>query len=347
MKYRMKHTLRGISRRVASVAGAALMAGLITTTLYAAQWKAQVGAQSADLGNQALSFLPNEFWIHAGDSILFTFGSNELHTVSFLTVGQTRLPPYLVFGVNGGNFVGCPGVTPDGSSFDNSACVTSDVVSTPGPTYTVKFPSAGNFRLVCLIHERMTGAIHVLPVSQNLPYDEAFYEQQGNLEKSALLSVASGLESRGDLQSVQSLTGKVTTGAEAISADGGGSQNVAVNRFFGPTAFVHVGGTVEWTNMSPSLFHTVTFGAEPVNVMPPSSGLIQDSDGVLHATINSPNDAVNSGFLGIPSQEAIGQPETPPDPTRFRVTFTTPGVFNYICSLHDDLGMKGRVVVYQ
>jgi plastocyanin len=33
--------------------------------------------------------------------------------------------------------------------------------------------------------------------------------------------------------------------------------------------------------------------------------------------------------------------------TRFRVTFTTPGTFQYICSLHDDLGMKGAVTVQQ
>jgi plastocyanin len=31
--------------------------------------------------------------------------------------------------------------------------------------------------------------------------------------------------------------------------------------------------------------------------------------------------------------------------TRFRVTFTYPGIFNYICALHDELGMVGKVIV--
>jgi plastocyanin len=31
--------------------------------------------------------------------------------------------------------------------------------------------------------------------------------------------------------------------------------------------------------------------------------------------------------------------------TRFRVTFNTPGTFNYICALHDEEGMVGRVIV--
>jgi len=31
--------------------------------------------------------------------------------------------------------------------------------------------------------------------------------------------------------------------------------------------------------------------------------------------------------------------------TRVRVTFTQAGRYNYICALHDELGMKGSVVV--
>jgi plastocyanin len=31
--------------------------------------------------------------------------------------------------------------------------------------------------------------------------------------------------------------------------------------------------------------------------------------------------------------------------TRFRVTFTQPGVFPYICALHDGMGMTGEVIV--
>jgi plastocyanin len=28
------------------------------------------------------------------------------------------------------------------------------------------------------------------------------------------------------------------------------------------------------------------------------------------------------------------------------VTFTSPGTFNYICAVHDQLGMKGTVIVH-
>jgi len=31
--------------------------------------------------------------------------------------------------------------------------------------------------------------------------------------------------------------------------------------------------------------------------------------------------------------------------TRFRVTFPNPGIFPYICALHDEMGMVGQVTV--
>jgi len=60
-------------------------------TSCAATWKATVGAQSSDEGIQALAFLPNELWIHAGDSITWTFPTHEIHTVTFLE--QNNIPP--------------------------------------------------------------------------------------------------------------------------------------------------------------------------------------------------------------------------------------------------------------
>lgn len=337
---------KNMSRRAASFAVAALLAGVATSAASATEWNAWVGAQTADQGGQALAFLPNELWIHAGDSIRFTFSTNEVHTVSFLKPGQTRPPAFSLVGVNGNVFVGCPGTTPDGSSFDNSACVTSGP-STTGQTYTVNFPSANNFKLVCLVHTRMTGAIHVLLPSQTLPYDQDFYDRQGHNQTAELLSDAAGLGGRGNSDAQHSAANEVTAGISAILATGGGSQTTSVMRFLGATTVVRVGDTVEWTNLSTPVFHTITFGTEPTNDMPPSTGVTVDSDGVRHGVVSSPNDSVNSGFIGAPNQETVGQPEGPLDFTRFRVTFTAPGTFHYICALHDNLGMVGTVIVKQ
>src|SRR3974390_959003 len=144
---------------------ALLIALLAPHSALANTWQLQVGAESSDRANQALAFLPNEIWIHAGDSIRWTFPTQERHTLTFLTPGQVRPP---LFGPTWEVEVGCPGTTPDGSSFDGSACVHSGILTDDPvpPTYTVRFPSGGNFKFVCLAHADMTGVVHVLDVSE-------------------------------------------------------------------------------------------------------------------------------------------------------------------------------------
>jgi plastocyanin len=131
----MNQVSKDKSNRMAFFAAAILMAGAATSTVQAEEWQAIVGAESPDRGSQALGFLPNEVWVHTGDSIRWTFPTHERHTVSFLKPGQIRPPG---FGPTFGILAGCPGVTPDGSSFDGSACVTSDILllgpnAEPGP----------------------------------------------------------------------------------------------------------------------------------------------------------------------------------------------------------------------
>src|SRR5215472_2436208 len=167
----MKSLVKYITKRIAPFALAVLVAGLTTNAAFAKEWQAWVGAQSPDLGSQALAFLPNELWIHAGDSIRWMLTSTAIHTVTFLTPGQIRPPNYgPVWGVP----VECPGNTPDGASFDGSSCVNSGILGNPVTgvgglqTYSVTFPTPGNFKLVCLVHTDMTGTVHVLKPSDAL-----------------------------------------------------------------------------------------------------------------------------------------------------------------------------------
>ena len=163
-------TLRSIS---------ALLVLAFAVSAKADTWQLQVGAQTSDKAHQAFAFLPNEIWIHAGDSITWTVGSDEIHTVAFLKAGQVR-PPFQV---------GCPGTTPDGSLETGTTCVYSGVLS-DGQTYTVVFPATGNFKLVCLVHADMTATVHVLDLSEPLPHDQAFYDQQADRQCADLLSDA-------------------------------------------------------------------------------------------------------------------------------------------------------------
>src|ERR1700738_1536476 len=74
----------------------------------AATWRATVGAQSTDEGIQALAFLPNGLWIHARDSLTWTFPAPEIHTVTFLKqdTNPEQIRPNRP-GVPGGAVQGC------------------------------------------------------------------------------------------------------------------------------------------------------------------------------------------------------------------------------------------------
>lgn len=183
--------------------------------------------------------------------------------------------------------------------------------------------------------------IHVLDPSALLPHDRAFYKAEAADMQNDLLSAA-GQAMDHDTSSKST---DVAAGAGAIVANGGGSSTLSVMRFMHPDKVVHVRDTVEWTNDDPITPHTITFGVEPADPMPPSTNVTMDPDGALHATISSQNDNAHSGFIAAAPQDQIGLPLPAPGVTRFRVTFTRPGVYQYKCALHDILGMLGKVTV--
>src|SRR2546430_17245536 len=98
---------------VTIIALTTLLSALALVSADAAQWNATVGAQSNDKGFQAMAFLPNEIWIHAGDRITWTFDADEIHTLTFLIADQPR--PFFADG--------CPGFSMDPATYDGSTCV--------------------------------------------------------------------------------------------------------------------------------------------------------------------------------------------------------------------------------
>jgi plastocyanin len=310
------------------------------------KWHATVGAQSDDKARQALAFLPNEIWIHAGDSIEWRFDVDEVHTVTFIPDSEVR--PF---------FGNIPAPLPSNpATFDGSAIVSSpgalDSAFVKGKKFTVNFPTTGNFKLVCLFHPNMTGVVHVLEATQELPHDQDFYDRQAADQRRDLLSdrdgVVAACQQHGECAAHDSLKARVVTaGIGEISATAGGSQTLSVVRFIDDKIVIRAGDTVEWINQDPVTPHTVTFGTEPANIFAPLNLLPSDADGALRAVVKSPTDNVSSGIIAAAAQDTVaGNPQTPLGFTRFRVTFPNPGVFPYKCTLHDTLGMTGMVIAH-
>jgi plastocyanin len=322
----------GVTRFSAISRWILLLAVLIVPQVVQAQWNARVGAQSNDQGDQALTFLPNEIWIHAGDRIKWTFDADDIHTLTFLKADQTR-PPF---------DVGCPGFSTDPATYDGSTCVTTPPM-VKGQTFTVIFPVAGNFKLTCLVHENMTAVVHVFDLAETLPHNQAFYNEQAASQRNELLA-----DARRDAAAAQALPNSrhgVTAGTGEVTAKAGGSSTVSVVRFSKDNMQIHAGQTVEWDNNDPVTPHTITFGPDPADLFDPSPDVTVDQDGARHAIIDSTSDTTHSGFIIAAPQERLGLPQAPLGVTRFRVTFPNAGTFPYQCALHDNLGMTGQVTV--
>lgn len=325
-------------------------------------WQANAGAESNDQGVQGDGFFPNEMWITAGDSIQWTFvPKNEVHTVTFLAPNSVRplaTPP--VGPPAGTPVVGLPPACLTTQTYNGTNCVSSNPVS-GGVTFTVTFPNAGNFKLVCLVHTDMNGAVHVLPKGSALPYSQSFYNEQGADQAFSLTGTPWQSQSPQDGNSNGSPKGNsnsntVLAGAGHIVGTGGGTQYRAVVRFINQTITIHKGDSVTWTNIDPTEPHTVTFGTEPANFTPtnPVNLGTATADGTLTGTVSSTSDFLNSGFIQTQAPDraapGLGTPPTgdvqlPLGTTRITITFPNTGTFQYHCALHDVYGMLGTVVV--
>ena len=307
---------------------------IVPQLVQATQWHATIGAQSHNKGRQALAFLPNEIWIHEGDSIVWKWDVDEIHTLTFLPAGQVRLP----------FFQGCPGFSSSPATVDGKACVSTPPLVKPA-MFTVEFPETGDFKVACLVHPDMTGVVHVLELSAPLPHTQDFYEDAAEDEAREILSDAEVDREHAHAAEHGDGNSHVTAGVGEVLATPGGKSTLSVLRFIDHTAVIHAGETIEWGNEDPATPHTITFGHEPQNPVPPSDNVKMDPDGARHATIKDKSDSVHSGLIGAALQDRIGLPPSPLSVTRFRVTFTKPGVYPYICALHDNLGMKGKIIV--
>lgn len=84
----------------------------------------------------------------------------------------------------------------------------------------MNFPTAGNYKLVCLVHEDMTATIHVLDTSVKLPHEQSFYDRKAAREAQDLLSAPDLLSRHTHDKSANA----VAVGIGQILANGGGHE---------------------------------------------------------------------------------------------------------------------------
>jgi plastocyanin len=335
--------------RLVLIGAGAVAAGLLLPSLAnAATAKAEWGAFDRT-GIAYNSMYPAKVIISKGDKVAFTI--NGFHTATFLGKGQ-KLPAFIApssalnpatndpggapywwggttpqLQLNGAAFAPSGGTAVTGAKMVNSGVV---------PKFTVRFPKTGTFQVRCIVHPFMKGTIRVVPKSGDTPA-----KRRARAKK----------EQRAQAATVKALVRKavrVTTPTVAISPGIRKAQKFSfepANRKVAPgttVTFNMAGGNeVHTVSFGPAAFLTqvakTTFEGQGVDLAgegvypsdPPAAGIPS-----LTPTTHG-NGYLNSGVL---VDKGVG-----PLPRSFKVTFGTPGTYQYICLVHPE--MKGTITV--
>src|SRR3981081_118116 len=310
---------------VAAMASALSITGLFASPALASDpitFHVQAGSASFASGvlGAGNRFYPGSVAIHPGDSLAFNFVGP--HTVTF---NRPQGPLFLLFAPSGNTNITSPTQSAN-SGFIGVA---------PGDSYKLTFNvPAGRYTVLCGLHLGMTETIDVLPMSEALPKTDAEYQSIAQRE------VARDLAAVADIASEARENNEDQDGTPTVLA-GAGSRRVTNLAFFPSAVTIHVGQKVTFLKtQDPTEPHTVLFGIEPPGDVAP---LIASGGNTYNGT-----GTVNSGFLSTKAQYQYFQLAGTPLPvavTKFTVTFTAAGTWDYICALHDGAGMRGKVIV--
>jgi len=294
-------------------------------------WDVIEGSAANFFAVQGLDFYPTGVIIDAGDTITFHVPNgqySDAHTVAFVPKGMPVPSPGDPNDVNpaGGNTV-------DGSTFVNSGILFG------GQTFSLTFPKAGNYRILCLFHEpAMTMSVLVQPAGTPYPHNAAFYANLGAQDQSEDLakgfqSIATFPFSNGGTTFAAGIDPGLATFPES---------DVTVLRFLNSNQTsqligagritIKAGTTLTFVNETSNEPHTITIVQAGQTDLPPIA-----PDPSVNA-VPFPGVTIFDGSQFVNSGTIIGGQS-------FSVKFTKAGSYLYGCLYHDNSGMVGRITV--
>lgn len=295
-------------------------------------WLIRIGGVADHSALQSLDYYPNSITIDAGDTVTYDVdggAGSDAHTVTFVPAKMKMPSPLSVKdeSPHGGTIV-------DGKKFVNSGILVG------GQTFTLSFPRAGTYRILCLFHEpAMESTVVVQRVGTPYPHDAAYYRQEGNSQRRADLA-----EARGAVSLFPFKTGGTTL---AAGIDPGLVQeppsDATVLRYVDTRNARHVATT---GNLTIKVGTVVTFVNETSNEPHTVTLNIAGQSGLPYIPPDPPVNANRHGINKYDGSEIVNS-GTFVGGSEFRLMFTAPGTFYYGCIYHVNSGMAGTITVTQ
>jgi plastocyanin len=339
-------------------------AGAANYTVWAGPGFLKAAPAGAPESGDANLFFPRRLQVHVGDKV--TFKSDGFHTATYL--GTHKVAEFPIFtpapdksaysGI--ADFAGSafyfnglskfayniPALAPIGSNLISGGADvhSSGVLDKKG--YTFKFTKSGDYVFHCVVHSMMSMHVVVKPKSSRIP-----------AVTRALKAVAAELNAA--VATAKQLD-KVTPSAPNTVYAGVGKQvpggSIELMAFKPQKLQVKVGTTVTFQLNSPMEIHNMVFGPsdylqhsfETLDLAPQGPGqpnqvwpfFFYGSDPAQSGGYDYSGTNHGNGFLATPLLGPVGSPL----PQTFKITFTKPGVFKYICGVHGE-DMNGEIDV--
>ena len=315
-----------------------------------------VGGNDSAYNAELQGFFPQNITIHVGDKITWKQNTMDIHTVTF-TPGMNKTPDLIVPvpGVNGSLMINPLVAFPalpaggmyNGSTYANSAVMGPD--DTQSKNFSLTFTEAGIYRYICVVHagENMTGQVMVENASVSIP-SPLMVSAQGQKELDRLRSMTRSMHASAVASVLKPEKNANGTTTYHVNV-GFGLGQVHLEAFFPDKINAHPGDSVVWmlpkNDMEP---HTITFlnGAkEPElflpEIQPQGPPRILFNPQVLlpqNASMPLTDQGVyNSGFIDptMPGSHSFS----------LKIGNNTTGTLQFICLLHDQMDMKGELMV--
>jgi len=320
------------------------------------------------------AFFPQSIRIRAGDTLTWRNESDQDHVVGF---AQGSTPP----GPTTSNVQGAPGeripsanvpvpgrpgitmsnpargfpnvesgATYSGNTFVSSGRLQKDLdwAGVPVPdSFSLTFDTPGTYPYLCLVHpENMSGTVEVVaPSAADVP-SQAEIDAVAQAEMGLLLA---RVEPGRAAQSASAQNEPGPNNSQFWYVRAGNSEQGAVEarvqlmEFLPRDVTITAGDTVIWRALS---LHTATFVPSPPSpafflpeAQPEGPPWMVRNNLIVErakpAGVFNPAQYFNSGPLNPPGATS----------TAWGLTFDTPGTFEYICGVHQELGMKGTITV--
>ncbi len=349
----MRHSFVGSPRRLVLVALTLLLAlagGLSAPAARAAgmTYNVLAGGFDEEAHLDVLLFLPGTIRIHPGDTVAWQW--RGFHTVTFL--GDTPRPSTFV--KQGERYIVNPqaffpstqgGGTPSyEGGFLNSGAPQGDETTPPAP-FSVTFPRQGTFNYVCIIHPWMDGRVVVEPATATVP-TQAEVDQQAATQLSQALERGRAAVAAANKPTREAGPGGTSRWRINMGINAGGVEALA---FLPPKVTIAAGDTVsfDWSRGDP---HNAYF---PAGQRPPEFIVPEPQQNGPPTLLVSPQVLARSQPSGgsydgsAPLNTGLFAPREdglPDIGTSYSVTFTKPGTYPYLCSVHGGVDPAGKLV---